>query len=587
MRRKSILRVCALSVLTAFLLGNSNIAFAADVPYPVSATIEVGGEILDMAVDETSGTAYILKAQSQQRPTTFSLVVINGNTITATIPINGTARHIGVDSGDHTVYVTTGENKVLVIKGTSVTNTVNVDWGPHNVAVDSRTHTAYVSQIDGASVALINDASVTSTVRLPFGQFPDQIVVDSMTHTAYVRVETGTGSSGIVYNRIQHIVNGIPTKYSYGELPTISTLAFDAVENRLLFWNMGDLVEEREGEITQFPDFFPNSDKARMLTYDAETRTFFFAKTLGGNVSGYELIAARDARFQSLGSFNFGHGRMVVDPVHDKVLLEHLDKVIVMDNNWPDPKAPQGQDAGFANILARDTVGNLWMYPGNGTGGWLPQRQVGTGWNVMSELTVPGDFNGDGFSDVLARDTSGYLWMYPGNGAGGWLPQVRVGSGWNVMSALTGPGDFNGDGFADVLARDTAGTLWMYPGNGKGGWLPQLQVGTGWNAMSELTGPGDFNGDGFADVLARDTAGTLWMYPGNGKGGWLPQLKVGSGWNAMSELTGPGDFNGDGFADVLARDTAGTLWMYPGNGKGGWLPQLQVGSGWNGMSPIL
>ncbi|MFK0002133.1 S8 family peptidase, partial [Paenarthrobacter sp. NPDC090522] len=31
------------------------------------------------------------------------------------------------------------------------------------------------------------------------------------------------------------------------------------------------------------------------------------------------------------------------------------------------------------------------------------------------------DFNGDGNSDVLARDTNGVLWLYPGNGSGGWL----------------------------------------------------------------------------------------------------------------------------------------------------------------------
>ena len=174
MRRKSLLRTCAFSVLTAFLLGSSNLAFAADVPYPVSATIEVGGEIIDMAVDEASGTVYVLKGQSQQMPTTYSLVVINGTTITATIPINGTARQIGVDSGDHTVYVTAMENKVFVIKGTSVTKTIAVEQGPHHVAVDSNTHTAYVSQIDGASVALINGGSVTNTVRLPIGEFPTQ-----------------------------------------------------------------------------------------------------------------------------------------------------------------------------------------------------------------------------------------------------------------------------------------------------------------------------------------------------------------------------------------------------------------------------
>ena len=95
----------------------------------------------------------------------------------------------------------------------------------------------------------------------------------------------------------------------------------------------------------------------------------------------------------------------------------------------------------------------------------------------MTALTSPRDFNGDGRSDLLARDTTGVLWLYPGNGKGGWLPRIRLGAGWNTMTAVFGAGDFNGDGKADVLARDKANTLWLYPGSGKGGWLPRVNLG--------------------------------------------------------------------------------------------------------------
>jgi len=66
------------------------------------------------------------------------------------------------------------------------------------------------------------------------------------------------------------------------------------------------------------------------------------------------------------------------------------------------------------------------------------------------------------------------------------LARVRVGGGWNVMSALVGPGDFNGDGRVDVLARDSSGSLWLYPGNGRGGWLARVRIGGGWNVMTAL-----------------------------------------------------------------------------------------------------
>jgi hypothetical protein len=196
---------------------------------------------------------------------------------------------------------------------------------------------------------------------------------------------------------------------------------------------------------------------------------------------------------------------------------------------------------GAADVIARRTAdGSLWLYPGNGRGGWLlPARQIGTGWNVMNALIGPNDFNGDQRPDLLARQAStGDLWLYPGNGAGGFAPRIKVGGGWNSMNALIGVGDFNGDGPADVLARQAStGDLWLYPGNGKGGWLPRVRVGGGWNSFNALLSPGDLNGDRTADVLARETStGRLWLYPGNGAGGWLPRVLVGGGWNVMSAI---------------------------------------------------
>jgi hypothetical protein len=244
------------------------------------------------------------------------------------------------------------------------------------------------------------------------------------------------------------------------------------------------------------------------------------------------------------------------------------------------------------DLIARErTTGYLWLYPGDGRSGWLPRVRIGTGWLGLDQLDTVGDFNGDGTLDIVARNPStGELWLYPGNGRGGWLPRVRIGSGWNVMNALVGPGDWNGDGYPDLLARERAtGHLWLYPGNGRGGWLPRVRIGSGWNVMNALVGPGDWNGDRTADLLARETAtGYLWLYPGNGRGGWLPRVRIGSGWNVMNALVGPGDWNGDRTADLLARETAtGYLWLYPGNGRGGWLPRVRIGSGWNVMNALL
>ncbi|MFC8500921.1 glycoside hydrolase domain-containing protein [Pedococcus sp. NPDC057267] len=201
-----------------------------------------------------------------------------------------------------------------------------------------------------------------------------------------------------------------------------------------------------------------------------------------------------------------------------------------------------------------------------------------------SPVTLPHDWNSDTHNDVLARDTSGNLWLYPGDGSGGWLAPRQVGTGWSGMT-MVAPGDFNGDGHLDLLARDGSGVLWLYPGDGSGGWLGPRQVGTGWSGMT-MVAPGDFDGDGHPDVLARDASGNLWLYPGDGSGGWLARRQVGTGWSGMT-MVAPGDFDGDGHPDVLARDASGNLWLYPGDGSGSWLGPRQVGTGWSGMTALV
>lgn len=243
------------------------------------------------------------------------------------------------------------------------------------------------------------------------------------------------------------------------------------------------------------------------------------------------------------------------------------------------------------DVLARvAATGELRLYPGTGRGGLFPGIRIGAGWAAYNALETPGDFNGDGPLDVLAREAAtGKLWLYRGNGTGGWLSRILAGNGWQIMNGILGPGDFNGDQRVDVLAREAAtGFLWLYPGNGAGGWLPRVRVGGGWNIFNALVAPGDFDGDGAADVVARETAtGRLWLYRGSGTGGWLPRVLLGGGWNGMTALMSPGDLNGDRTPDILARDSAGSLWLYPRSSGGTWLVRVRVGGGWNTVNAIF
>jgi Ca2+-binding RTX toxin-like protein len=234
---------------------------------------------------------------------------------------------------------------------------------------------------------------------------------------------------------------------------------------------------------------------------------------------------------------------------------------------------------GIADLVARDSGGSLWLYPGSGAGSLQTRSLIGTGWGAMRSIVATPDFTGDGNADILAYDTSGRLWLYRGNGAGRVQSGAQIGSGWSGFT-LTAPGDFNGDNRSDLLARDSSGRLWLYPGNGTGGFRTRSQAGSGWSGF-QIASTGDFNGDSRSDVIAYDSSGRLWLYPGNGTGGFLSRTQFGSGWNGYT-LVGIGDQTGDSRSDLVARDTGGRLWLYPGTGTGRVGAPTQIGSGWTG-----
>lgn len=192
---------------------------------------------------------------------------------------------------------------------------------------------------------------------------------------------------------------------------------------------------------------------------------------------------------------------------------------------------------GKPDIIARSGTA-LRLYTGNGTGGFTSSRQIGTGWGAFSTVVAPGDWTGDRKGDLLAiRADNATLWLYPGNGTGGFLSGRQIGTGWGGISGLTTVGDWNGDRTNDLLARTAAGEIRMYAGNGKGGFLKSVTFGAGWSSFTAMTGPGDWNGDGRRDLLVRTAGGDLLMYRGNGAGGFYSgSTKIGAGWSALRLL---------------------------------------------------
>ena len=253
--------------------------------------------------------------------------------------------------------------------------------------------------------------------------------------------------------------------------------------------------------------------------------------------------------------------------------------------------------------LARTHDGRLVLYPRTYTyykgmcegpcpvyfSSWDEPRQVGAGWNMFNIVFSPGDFDGDGFNDLLARNASGQLFLYPGDGEGGWLPTRQVGAGWNVFDSIVGPGDFTGDGTNDVLARNAAGELFLYPGDGNGGWLAPSKVGWGWQVMNKIIPGGDMNGDGTVEVFGRDINGGLQLYSADGQGGWGAQAFMGGGWNEFLDVAGMGSYAHQKYNNLAAVNQNGDLVLYSTGAAttGLYGPYGPVGNGWNVFRELL
>ncbi len=208
------------------------------------------------------------------------------------------------------------------------------------------------------------------------------------------------------------------------------------------------------------------------------------------------------------------------------------------------PAAAQADWSGDykGDVVGVGSDGRLLLYAGDGAGHFAgPGKGIGAGWNRFDLVFTPGDFSGDGRIDLLARQPDGGLFMYRGNGKGGFVTGAdeKIGSGWQSFTALVGNGDWNGDGHADILARTSDGVLYLYRGDGDSGFITgqREQIGTGWQGFTALLAAGDWSGDGKPDLLARTSAGALLLYRGTGTGGFQTgNQQIGSGWQGFTAL---------------------------------------------------
>jgi hypothetical protein len=92
---------------------------------------------------------------------------------------------------------------------------------------------------------------------------------------------------------------------------------------------------------------------------------------------------------------------------------------------------------GRGDLLAQDASNTLWRYDGTGTGGFGARVKVATNWGSNYNAVIGiGDITGDARADIVSRDTAGNVWRNSGNGKGSFGPRTRIATGWQAYKSL-------------------------------------------------------------------------------------------------------------------------------------------------------
>ncbi len=182
------------------------------------------------------------------------------------------------------------------------------------------------------------------------------------------------------------------------------------------------------------------------------------------------------------------------------------------------------------------------------------------------------DLNNDGIQDLVTKvGTSDSLFVYLGQGNGGFTPGGSVATGVQSIARGIAVADFNGDGEIDIAVGNAlAGTVSILPGNGDGTFGARYTIAS--LAPNWVTAA-DVNLDGRIDLLVSPFGGpqSLVVHLGNGDGTFAPfSFVIGGGSASQSELA-ISDVNGDGFPDVLRAFGGGGNapgQVFRGNGNG-------------------
>jgi hypothetical protein len=93
---------------------------------------------------------------------------------------------------------------------------------------------------------------------------------------------------------------------------------------------------------------------------------------------------------------------------------------------------------GIGDLLAQDKSNNLYRYTGTGSGTFKARVKLFANWGGSYNTVVGvGDLTGDGKADLVSRDTSGNVWRNNGTGTGSFGSRTQIATGWSGYKSLS------------------------------------------------------------------------------------------------------------------------------------------------------